>query len=254
MGGGTRWGLVHHRTDSGQHLVRVQNLGNVGGFQALLNENVEEALESRDADGRGVLHWCAELNRPEELLLCVAAGMPADEADEDGWTPLHVGTAHNHSACVELLLKHGSDPLKKVAGSLNNSLHIAASRGYVECLRLILQAITTQDVSTQGVSTQGVQEVNGPGPVDIPNAYGQTPLMRAVVAQHSVVARILIETGANTKTRLERTNECLLHVAVGNGDVETCKVLLEADPTLADLSDNVCQPPPPSLPPFTYFY
>jgi ankyrin repeat protein len=88
----------------------------------------------------------------------------------------------------------------------STALHTAAWHGKVLATRYLLDA---------GAAVDAVDE------------QGQTPLLLAVWAGHSGVAKVLIEHGANFKLRTRGECATPLHLAADGGHLETVELLLE---------------------------
>ena len=63
---------------------------------------------------------CARYGELSELTALLAAGVPADVADEEGRTALFLAAANGHAAVVQLLLAHGA-----VRARIHAPLHAA---------------------------------------------------------------------------------------------------------------------------------
>lgn len=76
-------------------------------------------VNQRDKSGRGVLHWACALSGERKIaavnaLLKHCKNIDVNRADKKGFTPLHLAIMANDKELVDLLLKAGADPIKKL--------------------------------------------------------------------------------------------------------------------------------------------
>ena len=93
-------------------------------------EDSKTALrETRDANGRGALHFAASKGKQETVLYLVQeAGVPPDAIDEKGETPLMLAAREGHYEAAKCLLENGADPLA-ANESAAQAIHHAAGHG-----------------------------------------------------------------------------------------------------------------------------
>lgn len=103
------------------------------------------------------------------------AGMPANCADERGYTPLIVATYNEQLETTKLLLERGANPNdqdQKGATALSG----VAFKGFLEIAQLLIE--------------------NG-AEIDRANHAGRTPLMFAIMFGREAMARFLLKNGAD---------------------------------------------------------
>ena len=155
------------------------------------------------------------------LAVCLAAGStlaaPAiQKADADGNTPLHLAVLRGDAGAVEALLKAGADA-SAVNAAGATPLHYAAAN------ERIVTALLAHGA-----------------PVNAVSKLAHTPLSLAVLHPDSyVVARRLIEAGADAKYRIGDEISVVLCLAITGGDRRTVELLLEhgaeVNPATGDL-------------------
>jgi ankyrin repeat protein len=248
-------------------LFRAAESGNAECVRMLLRAGAD--AQARDSSSRTAMY---RADSPAVISELIEAGLPVDDSDQFGWTPLVNA------------LSEGVSELPRIralvaAGANVNGVH---DRGYtvfmsavgsersIEVLRLLVElganplAVSdlgfnafhaAVDVSGEANSEVSVRETLGylkELGVDIEhrNGAGLTPLCRAVFEGTGITVRVLCELGADPNVRCRRTmcrdDTCdaelpvLLHIAQGWGvhqDVK-CAALLEfgADPSVTDPS------------------
>lgn len=107
-------------------------------------------------------------------------------------TPLHVAASMGSTECVKLLLSHGADVRVQFGTSRSTPLHLAAEEGSPECTKLLLEAGALPDVR---------------------NSRGQTAMHLAALAQSAETLDILIAAGATVNAE-DDNGRTPLHAAV----------------------------------------
>lgn len=176
--------------------------------------------------GIGAIRAAARHGRLDELTACIARGLPANEADEDGATPLLMACCYGHTSCVDALVrykadinvqgKHGITPtfytcqenkpdclklLIAAGADLNKAntqdggtpLYIACSKNNAECVRLLLE--------------------NG-ADVNKPRIDGSTALQAAIRKKHTLCAKLCIQYGADIDMKLPPANKTPFQMAM----------------------------------------
>ncbi len=105
-------------------------------LQDIISRNDSEAFESFvkslpfvDFDlggGTNVLHWCAEVDRPELILIASKMGATIDKEANGGATPLDYATYGKNEASVKCLVSLGANPTHGYEHS-GSSIDIARS-------------------------------------------------------------------------------------------------------------------------------
>ena len=169
-------------------------------------EDVNAALFSASEKGHVVVI---------EALLAARADVNAQDAY--GETPLRMAAQYNHAAAVRVLLEHGATMIGN-----ENALWRACSHGNADMLDALLAAKA---------------EVN------LVNAVGHTPLMRAVSSGSiDAVKKLVLEANADVHPR-NRDGDTALSFAVTQGHVHIMKLLIAAK---ASIIQENCDPEIPA--------
>ncbi|MDX8494866.1 ankyrin repeat domain-containing protein [Mesorhizobium sp. VK22B] len=121
------------------------------------------AAESGDADALG-----SELE----------AGADINQADEDGWSALHLAAHNGRIAVLETLIGHPAIDVNSRNKWKSTPLSLAAAKGHLACI-LALVKHPQIDIDARA------------------DYYGRTPLIEAARNGHLDVVKLLIEHGAD---------------------------------------------------------
>lgn len=121
-------------------------------------------------------------------------------------TPLHVAASLGSADCLRLLLSHQADVRVQYGATRSTALHLAAEEGSAECVKLLLQA---------------------GAPWDARNSRGQTAMHLAALVQASEALELLISAGAEVNVE-DDDGRSPLHAAVAKAtrSTEAVKILL----------------------------
>ena len=180
--------------------------------RALLKQHVD--VNTPQVDGMSALHWAAYQDDLEIAELLVRAGANVKAANRYGVTPLSLACTNGDPALIELLLTAGADPNAALPGG-ETALMTAARVGSLASVKALLARGATVDAKDE--------------------RRGQTALMWAAAEGHAKVAEMLIEVGADVRTRLASGFTPLLF-AVREGRTDVVRVLLKAG---ADVNETV---------------
>lgn len=171
---------------------------------ALIQQHLD--VNTPQGDGATALHWAAHWDDLPTAALLISAGANVNAADDDGVTPLSLACLNGSAPMTTTLLQSGADPnLARSTGE--TPLMTAAHSGNVEVVKLLV----AHDANVNAKE----------------NTRGQTALMLAVAENHQDVARALIDSHADVKTRSKNRFTAFLF-AVQQGNLTIAKMLLAA--------------------------
>eukprot|EP01054_Gregarina_sp_Poly1_P011199 Gregarina_sp_Poly_1__11198@NODE_916_length_5724_cov_311_910553_g651_i0_p3_GENE_NODE_916_length_5724_cov_311_910553_g651_i0NODE_916_length_5724_cov_311_910553_g651_i0_p3_ORF_typecomplete_len248_score41_79Ank_4/PF13637_6/4_7e02Ank_4/PF13637_6/9_4e06Ank_4/PF13637_6/2_2e09Ank_4/PF13637_6/2_5e06Ank_4/PF13637_6/5e10Ank_4/PF13637_6/0_0048Ank_2/PF12796_7/3_7e09Ank_2/PF12796_7/1_7e09Ank_2/PF12796_7/6_1e11Ank_2/PF12796_7/0_01Ank_5/PF13857_6/4_5e03Ank_5/PF13857_6/2_5e06Ank_5/PF13857_6/0_66Ank_5/PF13857_6/3 len=201
-------------------------------WRELWKNNKNVILDLWDEDHRSVFHWCVDhdcLNFLQDCIDEVKRRDPKtdlfDCPDDGGWTPFHLACASGNVKVLNTLIKAGAKIDRIVESTGNNGLHIAAGKGLLETCQSLLNELLLRGRDREFLESR--------------NAQGYTPLLKAVSSDRLEVTKFLISRHAEITVRDPTSQECILHLAVVNGNVEMTEWLLENHPKLALCEDNL---------------
>lgn len=151
------------------------------------------------------------LDLVERLL---QAGVPAQQSNQRGGTPLMYAATGGNRAVVERLIAAGAR-VDTVAGNGWTAVTLAAAKGHARIVAILLAA--------------------GADP-NIPDMYGWTPLMRAVELNREAAVAVLLDAPGIQVDAVDDSGASALFRAVVGGSARLVERLLRggADPLLAD--------------------
>jgi ankyrin repeat protein len=118
--------LVRELLDLGADIESTDDIGSTPLMMAAYNNrrSISNLLVQRGADltaisanGKTVLHHAAQFGDIELVKQVLDAGVPVNAADFEGYTALHCSVINDQVEAVEILLKHGADPMVKTSKS-----------------------------------------------------------------------------------------------------------------------------------------
>ncbi len=158
-------------------------------------------------------------------------GYPVCIRNEAGMTPLHLAVQNGRTAAARLLISRGADVLAKdKQGRLPIDL---TENEEIKALLKEAEKVRTKELEVfadiKRGETKKLQEMlaHGMSP-DVISEDGTTCiLIEAVCSRNNEAVRILLKAGAKLSTK-GVGGKTALHIAAGNGDVETTQLLLKA--------------------------
>ena len=159
--------------------------------------------------------------------------------DEENSTPLHAAIDSGHTKVVEVLLKHGADPLIFKDDQVPPFL-LACSQGKLDIVQIILKsnkdAISCRDMYGQNCLHHSARAINSShmimflvsegAQVDCFSNKGQTPLMTSIITGGVSGVSTLLELGADPFLK-DHKGYNALHYAVTQGRSRIAIMLLD---------------------------
>lgn len=202
-----------------------------------------KAKKKLERDGRELtveaFHKSIFLGEPKVVALYLEAGMPADAADEKGYSALHVAAREEDPKILEMLLKAGGDANAKAENG-DTALCAAADDGIPKHVELLIKAgadVNAVCSLTKTALWHAVRDAEDPAivallltagaEVNARDDSGETALHRAAKLDDATIASQLLKAGADVDAK-SRGSSTPLHQAVESGSAACVKVLLAA--------------------------
>jgi ankyrin repeat protein len=211
--------------------------GDVDSVRALLAAGAD--TEYRDHNGDRALLWAARSKSADTVRLLLEAGSPADSPDDPyGHTPLMLASFSRDADMVRVLLQHGADP-HRFDQSSDTALHYAAWGGATEVAGVLLEAganpgaisdilyRTPLHLAASYGDPELIRMLMVDGPRNSRDLDGTTALLTATLSGHDENVAALLAGGARPDVASDAGMTALL-VAVRDGHVEIARLLLEA--------------------------
>ncbi|CAF1255635.1 unnamed protein product [Adineta ricciae] len=141
-------------------------------------------------------------------------GKRAEENKIAGSTPLIGATKYNHPECVKRLLARHANPNHQNQSGIS-ALMLAAEQGYVECVRLLVQAGANLELAPSGQLALTM------------NLCGQTPLFCAAKEGRIDIVKYLLDHGANPRVQ-NHYGVSALWIPAQKGMLQVVELLLNA--------------------------
>ena len=169
------------------------------------------------------------------VLFLISKGVPCDIPDDRGTTALHIACENGDYPLVDLLLKHGADPLRANPNG-DMSLLIAVKHDHRPIVSRVLMLIIMQkDYSLTNAlciacskGSQGIASVliaHG-AEVSSENEYGITPLMAACATEETSLMSWLLQEKAVQVNQVNKKGLQALHYACAIGKKNVVMLLL----------------------------
>jgi ankyrin repeat protein len=163
-------------------------------------------VEALDAEGRNALHYAALKGNVGMLRFLKAAGSWLHTPDDFGQTVLHAAASQSYWPAVKEILSWRAVDVNARADRSMTALHIAAAKGFVRVVELLVEA---------GADVNAVAENQ---------AYGGSSVLRvAAMNDRSEVVQVLLKAGAE----IDPSGDVLV-AAAQRGCQRAVEVLLQA--------------------------
>ena len=220
----------------------------------------EDAIDSDDMEGRGVLHICAAKNDATMIPLLLQLGADVKKRDRDGYTAMHIAAREGNvvtlnallaSTTVEFELLHNGDKSPKQYRDMSAVwlCVLNAQLEWQECLNVLLSLSkpamrrqimddrdddgqTLLEAACAGGLTRAITVLVKQGAtIDLPNRQGLTPLSVAAKRGNKELVRELIAQGAQPNLRfIPQLSSPLL--ASATADIAAFLITVGARPSL----------------------
>lgn len=220
-------------------LILAASHGHLQAIKALLDSGVD--IKARDTDGRTAL-WNAISEGNSEVAKYLLRQHDGDDADDKGFTLLHIAAERGQVDIMRLLLEKKTD-VNKLNVNLWSALHSATFACSVEAVQLLLDhgAVVSED-SDLWTCLHVAAEKGDPPLIDClfkgckdldvnaKHNSAWTPLHIAVYNQRTEVVKSLLDHGAKQLT--DDSKWFPLHLAAQFGPVDVARLLLDQEGVL----------------------
>uniref|UniRef100_A0A182QBJ6 Uncharacterized protein n=1 Tax=Anopheles farauti TaxID=69004 RepID=A0A182QBJ6_9DIPT len=141
-------------------------------------------------------------------------------------TALHLAALIDQPKIVRRLLIAGSNQTIRDAEG-NTALHLASSRGNVDCVKALLAPLSPNEIAHGAANTKIPQDL------ELWNYDGKTCVHLAAEAGCIDVVRCLIDAGADINAREGKSGHSPLHISIEQGNEELANFLLDECPCLS---------------------
>ena len=186
--------------------------GNCTAVQHLLEFGGSELFTAAGDQGLTPVHLAAYSGHRDALVMMVSRFPNIDLPDKLGRSALYLASHAGKSDCCALLLERGALVTSPSSRCGLTPVHVAASQGHADTLRLLLD--NTEEASV--VDTHSTD-----------TSLAATPLMLAAYPGHARCVQLLLEYGSNVRA-LDICGRSALIWAVLSGQEECARLLLAA--------------------------
>ena len=193
-------------------------------------------IQARDGLGNNMLHYAAQWNLNNAIPLIIRGGVPVDEPNATGETPLFMAVKTDSTSTIRVLTDHRAN-LNARDSQGNSLLHAAVRWNAIRSASLLISSgmdinvfslngnTPLHDAVILGMSDIETLLIKEKANLEVRNIDGNTPFMEAVRGGFIPSMEKLAQAGADTSTRNVR-GDTPLHMAVNSERVDIVRPLL----------------------------
>ena len=198
--------------------------GDIESVKILIKANAD--IDSYSNNKRLPLHFAANMNYPDIVKFLLENKSNADYKDDQGCTPMHLAAKQGNTKCIEHLLAFGAD-LYATDFRGWNILHYAAFHGHKKTVRFIAKYDADNDVLRTTKNSQNKL------PIEIVRDPSVKPffvsLWHAAKDGDLDMTRNLINSGEDVNAPSHFEENTPLHIAVMNNHYLLVRLLIEEE-------------------------
>ena len=202
-------------------------LGDLDSVKILIAAHAD--IDSYSNNKRIPLHLAANMNYPEIVNYLLDNNANADYKDDQGCTPMHLAAKQGNTKCIEHLLFHNAD-LYAIDFRGWNILHYAAFHGHKKTVRYLAKYDADNDILCTMRNSQNKL------PIEIVRDPSVKPffisLWHAAKDGDLDMTRNLLNSGEDINKKSQFENNSPLHIAVINNHYLLVRLLIEQGATV----------------------
>ncbi|KAL3984752.1 KAP P-loop domain family protein [Acanthocheilonema viteae] len=227
--------ITLRNADSENVLIVAARTGQVDIVRDFINDF---DLEDTDADGWTALLDAAYMGHEEVVKILLEAGAAVNYSDMLGWSPLMWAVYKNHYACAQLLIQFKAYVNLIDEEDSLTPLIVAAGRGYVTLVELLISAGAEVNACDKFGSTaliwaarKGCKPIvelllNSGAELDAVGMYGSTALMMAARGNFIGVVKLILLKEPNINI-VDQNGLSALAIAAREGYVEIASMFIQ---------------------------
>lgn len=206
-------------------------------LELLLKGEGKKLINDTDKDYKSCMHYAAEKESDQMLILLLNNGATIDVSDIDEKTPLHTASEKGNLSCVKCLAKEAPGIINSTDAKGMSALHLAAMNGHIKVSEILIELgaeTSSRDefnwtpldyAARYGYSKTMKVLLDNEAKVDALDTNDATPLQHASQYGHVDCINMLLDRGASISCMNNDMKTCL-DLAVENYQKEACLALI----------------------------
>ena len=227
-----------HAIDNAEIILAVQN-GDMGKLEWLLNEGINPDYFDPNGDRWTALIHAVVKGNTETVDRLLRARANPNQAERDGWTPLHFASAYGYITIARSLLEAGADVTKATP---TNVSPFELAKEYskwdvLETLEAARQSNSGHNADKVARIYQANLDIQFGTPQRI-TAENEKFFELATKGPNDALQKYLVEKRPNVNAKSAGDARTALHRAALAGDVDRIKMLVESGAYVNELDVN----------------